>query len=110
MYKSVLAAAMLLSSVSLAVHASDAPSIGGSATITANVSQGGIINAGAGAGGFQGTVKQAVASVIHGSIAGALATTVNVTQGGIINFGGGASAAKVTACQSVGTVGSDCDN
>ncbi|VUD67973.1 hypothetical protein TDB9533_03923 [Thalassocella blandensis] len=89
-----------------ALYAADAPSIGGSASISADV-QGAIINAGAGASGFQGTVKQAVASVLSGSIEGALQTNVQV-KGALINVGAGASGAKITACQSIGTVGSDC--
>lgn len=89
-------------------QATDAPSIGGAASINVNV-KGAIINAGAGAEGFQGTVKQAVASVISGSIEGTLKTAVNV-QGGLINVGAGASGAKITACQSIGTVGSNCNS
>ncbi len=89
-------------------HATDAPSIGGKASINVNV-KGAIINAGAGAEGFQGTVKQAVGSVISGSIEGSLQTNVSVT-GGLVNVGAGATGAKITACQSIGTVGSNCNS
>lgn len=102
----LLATGLLSVAVSPFCFAGGAPTIGGAADITANIT-GGIVNAGGGASGFQGTVKQAVASVLDGNIGGKVITTVNLT-GGIVNVGGGASGAKITSCQSVGTVGSDC--
>lgn len=102
-----LAALVALSAVSLSAIGGTPPTIGGEANITANV-QGAIANAGAGASGFQGTVKQAVASVLSGNVGGGLKLSVDV-KGAIVNVGAGASGAKITACQSVGTIGSDCN-
>lgn len=96
-----------LAAVSYPAIGGQPPTIGGEANITANV-QGAIANAGAGATGFEGTVKQAVASVLSGTVGGGLKLSVDV-KGAIVNVGAGASGAKITACQSVGTIGSDCN-
>ena len=99
----------ICSAFSSTVLASTAPSIGGVAKITVTVNEGGIINAGGGAGTSGAIAKQAVGSVLSGTISGGLTDTVTVTKGGIINVGGSAGMGAVTACQSVGTVGSDCN-
>lgn len=95
---------------SITAFAGDAPSIGGDASITANIGQGGIINAGAGASGFQGTVKQSIASVLSGRVGGGVKLNVTIGEAGIMNVGAGATGAKITACQSIGTIGSDCND
>jgi len=102
---------LLFSSAMLAAFAgpafaTTAPSIQGEAKISVNI-KGAILNVGAGASGFTGSAKQAVASVLDGTISGSLTDNVDV-KGAILNVGAGASGAKVTSCQSVGTVGSDC--
>lgn len=98
--------AALLALFTAPAFATTAPSVAGQATIGVNV-EGAIMNVGAGASGFTGSAKQAVASVLAGNISGSLTDTVTV-QGAILNVGAGASGAKVTSCQSVGTIGSDC--
>jgi len=102
-----LAALVALSAVSFSAIGGTPPTIGGQANIAANI-EGGIVNAGAGASGFQGTVKQAVASVLTGSVSGGLKLSVDL-KGGIVNVGAGAEGAKIISCQSVGTIGSDCN-
>jgi hypothetical protein len=86
--------------------AGDPPSIGGSAAINANVA-GAIINGGAAEGGAKVTLKQSVASVLHGNIGGALQVNVDL-KGAVINAGAAEGGAEVDACQSVGSIGSDC--
>ncbi len=91
---------------SLSALATDPPSIGGSANIGANI-EGGIVNGGAAEGGAKVTLKQSVASVLHGSVGGKLDLNVDL-KGGIVNAGAAEAGASVDACQSVGSVGSDC--
>lgn len=86
--------------------AGDPPSIGGQASISADIT-GGIINGGAAEGGAKVTLKQSVASVLHGSVGGALQLDVDL-KGGIANAGMAEGGAEVDACQSVGSIGSDC--
>lgn len=100
-------ALIALSAIALPAAAGQPPTIGGQADISANIT-GGIVNAGAGASGFKGTVKQAVASVLTGNVSGGLKLSVDL-KGGIVNVGAGASGASITSCQSVGTIGSDCN-
>jgi hypothetical protein len=99
----ILTFGMMASTMALA---GDPPSIGGQAAISADI-QGGIINGGAAADGAIVTLKQSVASVLHGSIGGALKLSVSL-KGGIINAGAADAAAEVSACQSIGSIGSDC--
>lgn len=86
--------------------AGDAPSIGGSATISANI-EGGVVNGGEAMGGAQVTLKQSVASVVKGDVGGELKLDVNV-KGAIANAGVADAGAQVVACQSIGSIGSDC--
>ncbi len=102
----VLCSAAVLALFAVPALATTAPTIAGKASIGVNI-KGAILNVGAGASGFTGSAKQAVASVLAGSISGSLTDTVDV-KGAILNVGAGASGAKVTSCQSVGTIGSDC--
>jgi len=90
----------------LSATAGDPPSIGGSAKISANI-DGGIINGGTAEAGAKITLKQSVASVLHGNVGGELQLNVDL-KGGIINAGASTGAAEVSACQSVGSIGSDC--
>lgn len=90
----------------LSATAGDPPSIGGSAKINANIT-GGIVNGGLADGAAKVTLKQSVASVLHGNIGGALELNVNV-KGAIVNAGAAQGGAEVSACQSVGSIGSDC--
>ena len=90
----------------LSATAGDPPSIGGAAAINANVA-GAIINGGAAEGGAKVTLKQSVASVLHGNIGGALQLNVDL-KGTVINAGAAEGGAEVSACQSVGSIGSDC--
>lgn len=105
-------AAWMISSVAMMISCSafagDPPSIGGQASITASIGNAGVINGGGGASGADITLKQSIASVLHGSISGGLTTNVTIGNAGVLNVGGGASGAKVDACQSIGTIGSDC--
>ena len=86
--------------------AGDPPSIGGSAAINANVA-GAIINGGAAEGGAKVTLKQSVASVLHGNVGGQLNLNVDL-KGAVVNAGAAEGGAEVDACQSVGSIGSDC--
>ena len=90
----------------LSAMAGDPPSIGGSAKINANIT-GGIVNGGTAEAGAKLTLKQSVASVLHGNIGGELQLNVDL-KGGIVNAGASTGAAEVSACQSVGSIGSDC--
>ena len=101
-----ICSAAMLALFSVPAFATTAPSIAGKASIGVNI-KGAILNVGAGASGFTGSAKQAVASVLAGTISGSLTDNVDV-KGAILNVGAGASGAKVTSCQSVGTIGSDC--
>jgi hypothetical protein len=91
---------------SMAAVAGDPPSIGGAAAISANV-EGLIANGGLAEGAAKITLKQSVASVLHGNIGGALQLSVSV-KGAIGNAGIAEGGAEVSACQSIGSIGSDC--
>ena len=106
---SVIAAAVV-GLGAMAAQAADAPTIGGGATLNVSVGDAGVVNAGAGASGFKGTVKQSVGSVLSGNISGALKDTVSIGKAGVLNVGAGASGASITACQSIGSIGSNCDS
>lgn len=99
----------ICSAFSSTVLATTAPKIGGVASISVTVNQGGIVNAGGGAGTAGAIAKQAIGSVLSGTIDGGLTDTVTVLKGGILNVGGAVGMGQATACQSVGTVGSDCN-
>jgi len=102
----VLVLGILMSFLPLGVLAADAPSIGGSANISADI-KGAVINGGQAGGGSNLTLKQSVASVLHGSVSGQLKLSVSV-KGAIANAGLADAGATVDACQSVGSIGSDC--
>ena len=104
--KVLVTALVMLSTFSVA--AGDAPSIGGEAVINATIGDAGIVNGGGAASAAIVTLKQSIASVLHGSIAGGLKLNVTIGSAGVVNVGAAASEAKVTACQSIGTIGSDC--
>ncbi|UUX51463.1 hypothetical protein NUH88_07140 [Nisaea acidiphila] len=108
--KSFVTATAIILTGSISAIAGDAPSIGGNASLNVNIGQAGVVNAGAGASGFQGSVKQSVGSVLSGNISGGLKDNVSIGQAGVVNVGAGASGAKVTACQSIGSIGSNCDS
>lgn len=99
--------AVSVTALSFAAFAGEPPSIGGDAHITAEIGRAGIVNVGAGAGGARLTVKQSIASVLHGRVGGGLKINVTIGEAGVVNVGAGATA-KITACQSIGTIGSDC--
>ncbi|WP_462182239.1 hypothetical protein [Pseudoalteromonas gelatinilytica] len=86
--------------------AGDPPSIGGGASISADV-KGAIVNGGAAEGGAKAVLKQSVASVLHGSVSGKLQLSVDL-KGAVVNAGAAEGGATVEACQSVGSIGSDC--
>ena len=92
--------------ISTGALAGDPPSISGGANISASI-KGAVINGGAAEGGAKVTLKQSVASVLHGSVGGQLKLNVDI-KGAIGNGGLAAASAEVTACQSVGSIGSDC--
>ena len=102
----VLVLSAIVSFLSVNVLAADAPSIGGSAKISADV-KGAVVNGGQAGGGAKLTLKQSVASVLHGNVAGQLKLSVAV-KGAIVNAGASDGGATVDACQSVGSIGSDC--
>ena len=102
----VLLLGTLMSFLPLGVLAGDAPSIGGSANISADI-KGAVINGGQAGGASKMTLKQSVASVLHGNVSGQLKLSVSV-KGGIANAGLADAGATVDACQSVGSIGSDC--
>jgi hypothetical protein len=102
----VLVLGVVMSFLPLGVLAADAPSIGGAASISADI-KGAVINGGAASGGAKATLKQSVASVLHGSVSGSLKLNVSV-KGAVMNAGLADGGAEVTACQSVGSIGSDC--